>query len=260
MASALPKRLFVQTGGKYYGVHLGPTLIPSDESDPRIPFEPNLYYAHEDFLREFCPKHGIHYNMSLPSFILGAPQDSTQSLVYPVAVYAAVQKHLGKRLEYPSDLTSWETLQSISSGTLNSYLFEWMVLNENAKDQSINASDNCDFSWGKFWPKLAKYYGIEYIGPDTEKDTQFKEVATPYEPPPRGFGPRAIMKFRFSFVEWAKRSEVTQAWKELAEKHDLQHEQLKDIESVFGRADFALARSFSSVLRYAHSSYVMGSN
>ncbi|KAJ5092000.1 hypothetical protein NUU61_006870 [Penicillium alfredii] len=36
------------------------------------------------------------------------------NLCYPLAVYATVQKHLHQKLEYPGDLTTWETFVSIS--------------------------------------------------------------------------------------------------------------------------------------------------
>ncbi len=256
LASALPERVFLQTGGKYYGVHLGPTTVPQEESDPRVPLEPNLYYAHEDILTKFCQKHGVHWNIGLPSFILGAPEGSAQTLVFPLAVYAAVQKYLKRPLEYPSDIVSWEITQSISSAILNSYLFEWAVLTNSAANQSFNASDDCAFTWGKFWPKLAQHYNMEYIGPDTSKGAKVTIKETPYEPPPRGFGPRARNRSKFSFVEWAKRPDVSEAWKELVAKYDLQHKDLlKDVDSVFGRADFALTRSYSSHMRYVWRSF-----
>jgi hypothetical protein len=37
-----PKRFMLQTGAKNYGVHLGPTKVPQEESDPRVEFEPNV--------------------------------------------------------------------------------------------------------------------------------------------------------------------------------------------------------------------------
>lgn len=31
-------------GAKNYGVHLGPSKVPQEESDPRVELEPNFYY------------------------------------------------------------------------------------------------------------------------------------------------------------------------------------------------------------------------
>jgi hypothetical protein len=247
--SSIPKRFFLQTGGKFYGIHLGPTNLPHEESDPRITLEPNLYYSQEDMLRKYCQKHGIHWNIGLPSFILAAPMDSAQSLLFPLSVYATVQKYLGKPLEFPSDLPAWESVQSMSTAILNSYLYEWSVLTDGAKDQSFNASDDCQFTWGKFWPRLAQFYGIKYTGPDMSESANFKETESKYAV--RGYGPKGKFRYKFSFVDWAKSQEVQNAWKELTAKHGLQQRDiLKDVGPTFGRVDFGLQRSFSSVLRY----------
>ena len=44
VAGVRPKRFMLQTGAKNYGVHLGPTKVPQEESDPRVELEPNFYY------------------------------------------------------------------------------------------------------------------------------------------------------------------------------------------------------------------------
>lgn len=249
LASALPKRIFIQFGGKWYGVHLGQTDNPDEETDSRLDLEPNLYYTQHDILGAFCAKHKIGWNSAYPSFIIGAALDSSQSLFFPLLVYASVQKYLGKPLEYPADLNAWYEPQSLSNAVLNSYLYEWSVLAPNTANQDFNASDDCAFTWGKAWPRLASYFDMEYIGPDTSKETQFREKAMKYEPPPHGRGPASKMRFKFSFVEWARKQENVDAWKELAKKHDLRDSEWKDVGSIFGRADFCLHRPFSNLLR-----------
>lgn len=147
LASALPKRIFIQFGGKWYGVHLGATDIPDEETDPRVDLEPNLYYTQHDILAAFCSRHNIGWNSAFPSFVIGAALDSSQSLIFPILVYACVQKYLGRKLEYPSDLTAWYAAQSLSNAMLNSYLYEWSVLAPNTANQAFNASDDCAFTW-----------------------------------------------------------------------------------------------------------------
>ena len=115
LASALPKRIFTQFGQKWYGVHLGATDIPDEEGDPRIDLEPNLYYTQHDILVNFCAKHNIGWNSAFSSFIIGAALDSSQSLLFPLLVYASVQKYLGRPLEYPSDVAAWYAPQSLAS-------------------------------------------------------------------------------------------------------------------------------------------------
>ena len=185
LASIKPRRIMLQTGAKNYGLHLGPTLVPQEESDPRVLIEPNFYYAQEDYLWMYCEKRSIGWNVVRPSFILGAVPDAAMNVCYPLAIYASVCKRLREPLRYPADLASWETVQDQSSAMLNGYLEEWAVLTDAAENQAFNACDNSAFTWGKFWPKLAGWYGINYRKPDLD-DAQYREVRMASEQTPRG--------------------------------------------------------------------------
>lgn len=249
LAAAVPKRIFVQFGQKWFGVHLGATDNPDEEDDGRLDLEPNLYYTQQDILSTFCAKHCIGWNAALPSFVIGAALDSSQSLLFPLLVYASVQKYLGKKLEYPSTLRAWYAPQSLSNAVLNSYQYEWMALSPHTANQTFNTYDACEFTWGKMWPRLAKHFNIPYSGPQTEDAGQWREKGMKYEPPPHGMGERSKLRFRFSFVEWAKEEENIRAWRELADNHGLREKEWKDVGSVFGRADFCLHRPFPSLER-----------
>lgn len=248
LASALPKRVFIQFGQKQFGVHVGMTDIPDEESDPRLPNEPNLYYTQADIIADFASKHGIAWNSSYPSFVIGCTSGSTQTLAYPLFVYACVQKYRNRLLVYPSDITAWYAPQSLSNAVLNSYFYEWSVLAPNTANESFNASDDCAFTWGKMWPRLAQHFDMEYIGPADPAKEQLQEKGMKAEPPPHGKGERSMMRYRFSFVEWAREEDNIAAWKALVKQHDLRDAEWSDVVSVFGRADFALTRSFPSIL------------
>lgn len=119
LAQTVPKRVLLQLGAKYYGIHLGPSTVPQEESDPRILIEPNFYYPQEDYLLKFAQQHNIGWNVIRPSWIPGAVPDAAMNLCLPLAIYAVIQKHLGRPLEYPSDLVAWETNQTMSSAMMN---------------------------------------------------------------------------------------------------------------------------------------------
>ncbi|KAK4544509.1 hypothetical protein LTR36_004081 [Oleoguttula mirabilis] len=252
-ASLTPTRIFLQYGQKWYGVHLGATSVPDSEDDARLnPETGGLYYTQHDLLTTFCGKHSISWNAALPSFVIGAALDSSQSLLYPILMYASVQKHLGRKLEYPSDVNAWLAPLSLSNAVLDSHMYEWSVLSPQTANQMFNASDDCAFTWGKFWPKLAAYFDMPYTGPETGSDVEYKEKSMPGSPPPHGMGGEAsVMRYRFSFVEWAKQAENVNAWKELAQRHALRDGEWKDIGSIFGRADFALLRPYPSLMSTA---------
>ena len=250
LAAALPRRIFVQWGQKWYGVHLGATDIPDEESDPRLDLEANLYYSQHDIVSAFCAKHEIQWIGALPSFVIGAAIDSSQSLLFPLLVYASVQKYLGRPLQFPSDLTAWYAPQSLSSAVLNGYFYEWLALTPNTGNQLFNASDDCGFTWAKMWPRLAEHFQMSYVGPDVSPNPGFRERVLKYEPPPHGRGTRNVSRYKFSFVEWAKDPSHVRAWQELATKHHLRQSEWKDVGSIFGRADFCLQRSYASIMRY----------
>lgn len=239
LANALPKTVHLQLGAKYYGVHLGPTKIPQEETDPRVMLEPNFYYSQEDFLIEFTKKHGINWVTTRPSCIPGAVPDAAMNLCLPLAIYATVQRHLGKPLEYPVDLVSWETQQSLSSGQLNGYFTEWAVLTDATQNQSLNTTDDFAFIWGSFWPKLAAKFKMDWTRPETDP-ASLTEVVTPYNPPPRGFGPPGTIRYKFTLVDWAKQPEVQIAWKEISDLHGLKYKELCDTDRVFGFTDAAM--------------------
>lgn len=238
----------LQLGAKYYGVHLGPSAAPQEEEDPRVLLEPNFYYTQEDCLKEFAQKHSIGWNSTLPSHIAGAVPDAAMNFCFPLAIYASIQKYLNRPLEFPGDLKAWDTTQTISSAQMNGYLSEYVALTDGAKNRVFNAADDCAFSWGKAWPKIAARFNIPWAAPDTSESTQWITIPFP-SPPPRGFGPKGSVNFKFSLTQWSKDPEVQKAWAELAQKHGLRKTDPKDLDRVFGFLDFTLGMSYPISLR-----------
>ena len=175
----------LQTGAKHYGIHLGPTITPQHESDPRILLEPNFYYPQEDLLFEYSKSTGVGWNVVRPSSILGAVKDAAMNLVYPLGVFASVQGYLKRPIVFPGSLESFEAAQDLSSAMVNGYLEEWAVLTPGARNEAFNVCDSSKFTYGKFWSTLAEWYGVEYKPPDA--DASYSTFQTPYEPPPRGY-------------------------------------------------------------------------
>ncbi|KAG9521966.1 hypothetical protein KCV07_g3378, partial [Aureobasidium melanogenum] len=244
-ASAIPKRILLQQGAKYYGMHLGPVSIPSEESDPRVTLEPNFYYDQEDYLTQFCARHGCGWNITRPSFIPGAVPNAAMNLAYPLAVYALVQKHLGKPLIFPGDLSCWDTVHVMSSAWMNCYLAEWAVLTETAENQHFNATDDSPFTWAKFWPRCAAHFDMPWEGPDTSSDAKYHEITSAKTP--RGWGPPGLIRFKFTLTEWAKKPEVTAAWKEIASHANLKSDDLGDVDRIFGFTDAAILNTWGTL-------------
>lgn len=244
----IPRTVLLQLGAKYYGLHLGPGSPPYEETCPRVSLEPNFYYVQEDFVKAWADKYNSSWITTRPSHIAGAVADNAMNFVLPLAIYATVQKYLNRPLEFPSDLKAWENTVAISSARMNAHLAEWAVLTPAARNGSFNACDDSAFTWAQLWPRLAARFEMQWKGPDLE--AEFEQVEMPYEPPPRGWGPSACMRYKFTLVEWAKKQEVQEAWKHIAETHGLRLKEFNDIHRVFGFTDATLAWSFPIHYRY----------
>jgi len=236
IATITPRRIVLQTGAKHYGVHLGPTLTPEEEDDPRMLIAPNFYFQQEDLLWDHARETGSHWNVTRPGFIVGAVKDAAMNITYPLAVYAAIQKYLGRSLDFPGDISAWETESHLSMATLIAYHAEWAALTAAAADQALNISDSSQFTWGKFWPILAKWYGIPYTSPNPDAEA-YTLMEMPLEPPPRGFGPRGKIYASFSFASWAQKPEVLAAWDALRKKYGLLQSPFDDTLKTFGLID-----------------------
>jgi len=220
LASIKPKRVLLQTGAKYYGLHLGPTATPMDEADPRHGIEGNFYFPQEDFLYEYCRKNDSTWVVTRPCFILGAVEGAAMNIIYPLSIYAAVQAHLSGKLEFPGDIPAWDAEKHQSTAALIAYHAEWALLTPDAGNKALNHSDSSMFSWGKFWPILADWYHIP-AGRPADDPAAYATINMPYKTSPRGFGGPGVVKPSFSFLEWSKKPEVLKAWEDIKAKHGL---------------------------------------
>ena len=236
-ASITPKRFMLQTGAKNYGIHLGPTKVPQEESDPRVELEPNFYYPQEDSLEQYCKETGCGWNVAMPGPITGAVPDAAMNYAYPLAVYASVSKKLNQTLEFPGDIAGWQMYQSMSYAMMNAYLEEWSVLSS-PPNERYNAWDGSAFTWEGAWPRVASWYGIESQGPTC--DEKYNEVTTRFNP--RGYGGKGVVRAKFSMAQWARRDDVQKAWKELSQEHGISIPEEKEFDRIFQFLDGALCR------------------
>lgn len=248
LANIKPNRVLLQTGGKYYGLHLGPTAVPMEEDDPRHGIEANFYFPQIDLLKEYCQQHGATWVETRPCFILGAVEDASMNIVWPLSIYAAIQAHLGKPPEFPGDVAAWDVEKAKSMSTLIGYHAEWALLTPEAGNEALNQSDSSAFAWGKFWPTLASWYNISAGQPASAPDA-YATITMPYPAAPRGFGGPGVIKASFSFLEWSKKPEVIAAWEELRNKHGLKYSPFgKRAMDTFGLLDAEILGSWGTVM------------
>ncbi|CAI7607401.1 unnamed protein product [Penicillium pancosmium] len=168
LTSLQPKRFLLQTGAKNYGFHMGPATNPSFESDPRVTLEDNFYYPQEDALAKYCEETGAAWNVVRPSYIIGAVRDGALNFMIGLAIYGAIQSYLKKPLDFPGDYAAWDREFCQSTALLNAHFEEWAVLTDKAGNEAFNIHDGQSFTWGRFWPYLASWFGIPWNPPEAD--------------------------------------------------------------------------------------------
>ncbi|KAF7193659.1 Cytochrome P450 monooxygenase [Pseudocercospora fuligena] len=238
LANNRPKGILLQTGGKSYSGHYGPYKVPMEEWDARLNVGPNFYHIQEDILWKYCEGNSVHWTVTMPMAVLGAVPDSSMNICFILAIYASVCQYLNETLAFPGDRFCWQCITDESSATLSAYLAEWAMLSGKANNQRLNSVDGMHFTYESFWPQMASWYGIPWSGPTEDGIT---EVEYGISPPPRGYGPKGKIGFKFTFTSWAERPEVQQAWREIAKRDDLRHKALPN-PSVFAFGDWVVFR------------------
>ncbi|KAL2134071.1 hypothetical protein VTI74DRAFT_1067 [Chaetomium olivicolor] len=214
-----PRRFLLQTGTKHYAFYLGPAAIPAFESDQRVTLDRNFYYEQEDALAAYCASIHASWTVARPSYIVGAVRDGTLNHLIGFGIYAAVQAHLGEKIAFPGDYRAWDREQVQSTGMLNAWFEEWLVLTEGTENQAFNIHDGLGFTWGRLWPMLGRWYGVEWCPPETE-ECKYRLMEMRGETP-RGYGPQAALRSTFTLLEWSLQPHVEEAWKTLAQEHNL---------------------------------------
>lgn len=157
------------TGGKHYGMHLGPSLwaqysSPFHEDGPRCP-GPLSYFDSVEFLRQRSAQEGFSVNEIRPTFIVGTcPEmtEATQSFAVALAVFAIVLKAQGKKLRYPGTDASYRAMINLCTSEKIAEVAEWSTGHPN---QAFNCLSCPPFSWKQVWDDIAGWFGMEPADP-----------------------------------------------------------------------------------------------
>lgn len=234
----------VQTGAKYYGLHLGRVKVPMEESDPRIDGEgrpPNFYYNQMDILANSAKKSNESWDwvVTYPNDVIGLAQNNFMNLSTPLALYAVVSKELGGQLEWPGSQSFYAMATTFTSSKLHADFCLWAAQEPKASNQDFNVINGDIQVWENLWPKLAKRFGC------TVKEDQFsgKENSTLSSrleldpiPPVMDYAAReaglkgsdyarpSAIEARIDLEKWSQLPEVKKAWEKVASRHGLEHD------------------------------------
>lgn len=113
------------------------------------------------------------------------------------------------------------------------------MLTPEAADEAFNVQDSASFTWGRFWPYLASWYGTSWEPPESDL-SKYRDTTSRSTKTPRGYGPQGITRSTFSLMEWSEQPEVVEVWEKIKAKHGLLVDPFKDRAQFFGITDSAI--------------------
>ncbi|RSL48022.1 hypothetical protein CEP54_013103 [Fusarium duplospermum] len=258
------KRFVLVTGAKNYGVHLGRVKILMQETDPWLPeppFPPNFYYRQQRILHEFCEKHGIEWNVTYSSEVLGFAKGNFMNFGSAIAIYAAVSKELGDELVFPGSEEFYTNVTVFTDATLHAQFSRWAALEPRAANEAFNVVNGDVESWMNLWPRVAKYFGLTVPADQFLRDTPLASER-PLQPEPpasvlaKEIGlqdsvPQSYIRQRIDLVKWSQTEQVQNAWKKMADREGLDPSALNKASWAF--AGFAWGRDYNVVLNMTKS-------
>lgn len=193
----------LQTGGKYYGVHLGPVPSPAREDEPRRPASiDNFYFPQEDLLMSTAEGRSWSWNVIRPEAIIGTtakPNGMNSALTY--ALYIITCKELGQKPKMPTNHFYWNGYEDCSYSPLLADFTVWASTNPTCQNQAFNFVNGDYFCWKYMWPRLTEYFGAP-TSSDEVYDTDGVVVGVPH--------------LDLSLHEWSK--DKKEVWNRLCDK------------------------------------------
>ncbi|KAB5546942.1 hypothetical protein GE09DRAFT_1035258 [Coniochaeta sp. 2T2.1] len=256
------KRIILVCGCKQYGVHLGEVKVPMVESDPWLEggdWPPNFYYNQQHILHKFCEKNShISWVVTYPNDVVGFAKGNFMNLATSLALYAAVNKELGRDLEFPGNEVFYNKFDCYTSSKIHAEFCEWAALEPKAGNQAFNVHNGDHESWQNLWPRLARRFGMkvkadQFASASSQGLEQSKKLA---DNPPlsvmaeelglKGKVKPSVVANRISLAKWSQQEEVKKAWEKLAEREGLQKDAFEKATWAF--LDFVLGRSYDIVV------------
>ncbi|KAJ3177094.1 hypothetical protein HDU85_006020 [Gaertneriomyces sp. JEL0708] len=158
--------VLLQTGYKYYGVHKGGKYLapmPFKEDANRHP-GPNFYYPEEDLLQQFAQENGWKYLVTRPNHIIGVTKGNFMNFGVTIALYAMIQKELGKPFIFPGNKIMYNNIVDHSAAMNNAAFQVWLSTHVGQGkvegNRAFNIHDGNKIRWKDVWPKIARYFGL----------------------------------------------------------------------------------------------------
>lgn len=174
------QHVVVVTGGRHYGMHMGPKLYPGYESHyvedrtPRCP-GPNWYHDLEDYVSASGDTKGWTWTILRPSFLLGSIRNGRHNLGAALGSYVALTAETGLPLDFLGDESSASVRTDLTSARQLARAACWSVDEPNAAGQAFNVATGHPFAWRDLWPDFAQRLSRQ--GTVTKRGVRFARLA-----------------------------------------------------------------------------------
>lgn len=194
----------LQTGGKYYNIHLKTLPWPVPEDWPRsVSADSNFYYHQEDFLAAKQRGSSWSWNVIRPQAIIGhTPKPNGMNEALTIALYFLINKELGTEAKMPTNKPFFNGVDDVSDARLIADLSIYASTHKNCENQAFNVTNGDVFSWRYLWPRLAEYFGANASSDQEFSRNIFREGDTHLD---------------IRLDEWAE--DKRQVWDRICDKH-----------------------------------------
>src|SRR3984957_12309108 len=166
------KHVALVTGLKHY---LGPFeayarsgLLPPTpvrEEQPRLDI-PNFYYNQEDEVYAAARRDGFTWSVHRPHTIIGQAIANAMNMGSTLAAYASICRELGRPFTFPGSAAQWNGLSDMTDTRVLAKQLVWASTHDFAKNEAYNIVNGGIFRWRWMWPRIAKWFGIEWVRGD----------------------------------------------------------------------------------------------
>ncbi|KAJ4191687.1 hypothetical protein NW759_016670 [Fusarium solani] len=198
------QRVCLQTGGKYYGVHLGPVEAPIHEEMQRYEDRgENFYYPQEDVLCKVATERSWDWNVIRPNAIIGfTPAGNGMSAALTLAMYFLCCREMGEVPIFPGNKLIYNSVDDCSFAPSLAHMNVWAATEDIAKNEAFNHTNGDVFVWKYFWRRMGSYFGVETTEvPDWKASGEDQQH----------------MSHNFLMTEWAK--DKKPVWQRVVCKH-----------------------------------------
>ncbi|QTD31730.1 SDR family oxidoreductase [Pseudomonas fluorescens] len=158
------QRVVHYQGAKVYGVHLGASVAPFYEDDPRH-VAANFYYAQEDLLRERQVSDGLDWSILRPDVVVGDIAGNPMNIAMVIGVFAALSKQAGIPLRFPGSMRTYrEVVAQLTDAHWLARASLWAALAPTARNEAFNLVGE-PFRWERIWIKIAEALNMEVASP-----------------------------------------------------------------------------------------------